>query len=119
MKTETNTRSRLFRRTALALGVLLALMLVSLALGSDGLAAPDADDYTISWASVDGGGAARGSRGSYTLSGSVGQPDAGNHSPGDGYRVHSGFMVAFTTELYRYYLPLVVRDHTATLDRSR
>ena len=112
MKTGTNTRSRLFRRTALALGVFLALMLVSLALSPGGLAAPDAGDYTIDWASVDGGGAAWVNGGGYTLGGSVGQPDAGNHD-GGGYTARGGFMVAFMPELYRYYLPLVVRDHAA------
>ncbi len=99
MKTGTNFRPRLFRRTALALGILLALMLASLALAIGGLAAPKAGDYVISWASVDGGGAAQANGEGYTLSGSVGQPDAGNHGDSGGYRARGGFMAGFAVPL--------------------
>jgi uncharacterized repeat protein (TIGR01451 family) len=99
MKTGTNFRPRLFRRTALALGILLALVLASLVLALGGLAAPNAGDYTLSWASVDGGGVAQAAGGHYTLSGSVGQPDAGDHGDGSGYRARGGFMAAFAVPL--------------------
>jgi hypothetical protein len=58
-----------------------------------------AQDYAIDWYSVDGGGAGvsdASTSGSYTLSGTVGQPDARNHPEsmtGGDYTVTGGFWV--------------------------
>ena len=46
-------------------------------------------NYEISWSTIDGGGG-QSSGGSYVLTSTIGQPDAGQMSGGD-YRVHGGF----------------------------
>ena len=58
------------RRTPLALGILLALLAGLLS------ASAPPSPYTIDWWTVDGGGGS-GSGGTFTLSGTAGQPDAG------------------------------------------
>jgi len=72
--------------------------------------ASGAQSYTISWWTVDGGGATMFSTGgNYALGGAIGQPDAGAMSSG-GYTLSSGFWGGVTTQ-YRTYLPLVVRQY--------
>ncbi|MET0554094.1 MAG: DUF11 domain-containing protein [Vicinamibacteria bacterium] len=63
----------------------LAVVLVALA------ASPAAAQYEISWWTVDGGGATGATGGTYTLSGTTGQPDAGGPYAGGTYTLHSGF----------------------------
>ena len=46
-------------------------------------------DYEISWSTIDGGGG-RSSGGTYTLTGTIGQADAGGMSGGD-YELQGGF----------------------------
>jgi uncharacterized repeat protein (TIGR01451 family) len=53
--------------------------------------AASAQPYELSWWTVDGGGAMNGTGGAYTLSGTVGQPDAGGPYTGAPYTLHSGF----------------------------
>jgi uncharacterized repeat protein (TIGR01451 family) len=62
------------------------LAVVLLALGS-----PAAAQYEISWWTVDGGGAIGATGGTYALSGTTGQPDAGGPYAGGTYTLHSGF----------------------------
>jgi uncharacterized repeat protein (TIGR01451 family) len=50
-----------------------------------------AQNYEISWWSVDGGGAMGVSGGSYELGATAGQPDAGGPFAGGPYALHSGF----------------------------
>ena len=95
-------KKRLLRWTLLAL--MLASLASGVALATPG--APDAD-YDISWWTVDGGGTALSSGGSYTLGGAIGQPDAGPLSGGD-YTLEGGFWVA--AQGHAIYLPLVMRD---------
>jgi len=64
-----------------------ALAVVLLALA----ASPAAAQYEISWWTVDGGGAVGAAGGSFTLSGTAGQPDAGGPYAGGSYTIHSGF----------------------------
>jgi uncharacterized repeat protein (TIGR01451 family) len=66
-------------RTLLALGVTLAAR------------AAGAQPYELSWWTVDGGGAMSATGGAYTLSGTIGQPDAGGPYTGAPYTLHSGF----------------------------
>jgi uncharacterized repeat protein (TIGR01451 family) len=54
-------------------------------------ASPAAAQYQISWWTVDGGGTVGATGGTYTLSGTSGQPDAGGPYAGGAYRLHSGF----------------------------
>ncbi len=63
-------------------------------------------NFDLSWNTVDGGGGAAGAA-PYTLSGTVGQPDAGAMSGGD-YTVVGGFWGGAAIR-YSLYLPVVVR----------
>jgi hypothetical protein len=68
--------------------------------------APRTTGYEISWYTIDGGGAMNLSGGSYTLSGTIGQPDAGSQSGGS-YTLNGGFWVELFG--YRLNLPLILR----------
>jgi hypothetical protein len=67
--------------------------------------------YDLSWYTVDGGGYTWSSGGTYTLGGTVGQPDAGNLAGGS-YTLGGGFWVPAVKGVYRVYLPLVSRSYT-------
>ena len=89
-------------KRAAALAALVALfVLTSSALAGSG------GDYDLSWWTVDGGGGEFAS-GGYSLSGTVGQPDAAFWSGGE-YSLVGGFWGGAAAE-YRVYLPLVVRE---------
>lgn len=62
--------------------------LITLLIVSVGVAA--ADDLAIDWYTVDGGGEMRSSGGDYELSGTIGQPDAGEML-GEPYALTGGF----------------------------
>ena len=70
-------------KTTLLLGLLLALPLP--AFGQT--------NYTVDWFTIDGGGGTS-TGGSFTLSGSVGQPDAGAAMTGGGFTLVGGFWAA-------------------------
>jgi hypothetical protein len=55
-----------------------------------------AQTYSIDWYTIDGGGGTS-SGGPYTLSGTIGQPDAGLHT-GGGYTLVGGFWGAFAVQ---------------------
>ena len=65
--------------------------------------------YELSWYTLDGGGTMPGGRtgGSYSLGGTIGQPDAGTLS-GGGYTLNGGFWGGAALN-YSIYLPLVVK----------
>ena len=60
--------------------------------------------YSVDWWTVDGGGGISSTGGSYSLAGSIGQPDAGTASGGT-YSVVGGFWGG--ASLVTYYIPLV------------
>lgn len=62
--------------------------------------------YDLTWNSIDGGSAIQLTGGSYSLGGSVGQPDAGTQSGGN-YSLIGGFWVDFLGR--RIMLPLIIR----------
>ena len=66
--------------------------------------------YDLSWSSVDGGGHANSTGGSYALGGTIGQPDAGMLTGGS-YSLGGGFWVggSLAESGHNIYLPLVVR----------
>lgn len=66
-------------------GALIVLLLLPF-LGASSLLA---DDYDISWSTIDGGGGTS-TGGNYSLSGTIGQPDAGEMAGGD-YVLAGGF----------------------------
>jgi len=64
--------------------------------------------YDLSWAAVAGGGSTTASTGgSYSLSGTIGQPAAGT-STGGAYDLLSGFW-AVTCHYYKLFLPMIMR----------
>jgi hypothetical protein len=64
--------------------------------------------YSIDWYTIDGGGAMNSSGGGYSLSGSIGQPDAGSLSGGS-YQLSGGFWGGASIN-YTVYLPLVLKS---------
>ena len=99
-------------------GILLALITLLLLAGivqaqtgnqAEQPASNTAAGYDLSWWTVDSGGLVEaGSPGLYSLSGSIGQPDAGLVLTGGGYTLAGGFWGGAATQ-YRIYLPLVLR----------
>jgi hypothetical protein len=68
--------------------------------------------YSLDWYTIDGGGAINSNGGSYSLSGSIGQPDAGSLGGGS-YSLNGGFWgggvnVPAQTS-FSIYLPLVLK----------
>ncbi len=91
------------RNQIIWIGVIFLVLVVARA------AFAQADGYTLPWWTSDGGGGdSRGGR--YTLSGTIGQPDAGTLS-GSGYWLEGGFWsgVGGAAQVQRVYLPLTAR----------
>ncbi len=65
--------------------------------------------YDLAWYTIAGGGATVSTGGSYSLGGSIGQPDAGTLSGGS-YTLKSGFWSGASIANYNIYLPLVMRN---------
>lgn len=96
------------RRSIAALAILLAvaLLLAGVAVAHAQTGGP----YDLTWSTVDGGGATFSTGGSYTLGGTVGQPDAGVLAGGD-YTLSGGFWLGGVGEIrYRIYLPVIRLD---------
>jgi len=93
------------RKLILGLFVLAVLVLLVLNVRV-GYAAPRTTGYEISWYTIDGGGAQDLTGGSYTLSGTIGQYDAGSQSGGT-YQLNGGYWVDVFG--YRLYLPLILK----------
>jgi hypothetical protein len=97
-----------------ALLALVALSLLAVTVfGSSGwiVAARVTDGYAGSWWTVDGGGGAL-RDGSYSLSGTAGQHDAGPALTGDGYTLVGGYWYAAAApEWYDVHLPVVLRNY--------
>ncbi len=95
---------RILRHVAgLALLGLLLLPLAGVALAQGG--------YDLSWWTVDSGGGRSSADGSYTLIGTLGQPDAGGMSGGN-FTLYGGFWPggAAAVPEHKIYLPLVIRN---------
>ena len=86
----------------------LFLALVALLLLALPVLAQSGGNYDLSWSTVDGGGHTFSSGGSYTLGGTMGQPDAGLLTGGS-YTLGGGFWGggALAAVRYHVYLPLV------------
>jgi len=65
--------------------------------------------YAVDWWTVDGGGQTEPDGPGYTLSGTMGQPDAAGWS-GGGYTLSGGFWAGGAVQ-YKIYLPVVLRNH--------
>jgi len=67
------------------------------------------EGLSIDWYTIDGGGTTSAS-GNYTLSGTIGQADAGELVSGDTYTISGGYWSRILTLIYnKVYLPLVSR----------
>jgi hypothetical protein len=64
------------------------------------------DTYTIEWCTIDGGGGSIGN-GTYTMNGTIGQPDAALSSDGS-YLLVGGYWEGITAQ-HRIYLPLIIK----------
>jgi hypothetical protein len=84
MKTENKLQGRNYLASKSGLGI--ALMLATLAFGS---LTTRGQNYAIDWFTVDGGGGTS-TGGVYSVSGTIGQPDAGRMSGGN-YTIDGGF----------------------------
>ena len=65
--------------------------------------------YTLDWWTVDGGGTTSSTGSSYSLGGTIGQPDAGT-STGGTYTLSGGFWGGGAAAIeYNLFLPLILR----------
>jgi len=86
----------------------LSLLLLVIAVALLGVVSASAlAGYTLDWWTVDGGGAMFSSNGSYSLGGTIGQPDAGT-STGGTYTLSGGFWGGGATA-HDLFLPLILR----------
>lgn len=101
-------KSILLRVWMLALVVCLILIVSNArtSYASSGNAAPHTGGYEITWYTVDGGGAMNLAGGTYTLSGTAGQPDAGIQSQGS-YSLSGGFWSIGLPDVLRQFLPFI------------
>jgi hypothetical protein len=84
--------------------LIVALLITGLAITAAS-ASIQADDYSVSWYTFDGGGGSS-AGGDFTLMGTIGQPDTGSHSA-TGYDLTGGFWAWVAR--YLGYLPLIKR----------
>lgn len=89
------------KRKTIFIAVPIALLSL-LALGAFAVAP---DDYVLNWWTVDGGGGTS-SNATYTLSGGIGQLDAGPILSGGRYRLEGGLWVNNSQQIF---LPLIKR----------
>jgi hypothetical protein len=98
------------KRSSIPLALVVLLLLTSVTLAdTDSHTSKTAQDYEISWWTVDGGGDTASGGGSYALGGTIGQSDAGASSGGS-YALSSGFWTGWRGG-YAIFLPLVLRSH--------
>ena len=87
----------------------LSLLLLVIAVTLLGVVSASAlGGYTLDWWTVDGGGAMFSSNGSYSLGGTIGQPDAGI-STGGTYTLSGGFWGGGAAAGHDLFLPLILR----------
>ena len=87
----------------------LVWLLLALPVLLPALALAQTGGYDLTWSTIDGGGYTFSTGGSYSLGGTVGQPDAGALS-GGGYTLGGGFWGGGAAQ-HRVYLPLVMRNY--------
>ena len=85
----------------------LQLLVIAIALLSV-VSASALASYGLDWWTVDGGGGTSSTGGSYSLDGTIGQPDAGT-STGGGYALAGGFWGGGAASANSLFLPLILR----------
>jgi hypothetical protein len=95
------------RKIFLTLSIL-GLLVIALAVSNAPVTAQSGGTYELSWSTVDGGGAMNLTGGTYSLSGMVGQFDAGSQSGGT-YSLNGGFWTSVETiaNSSKLYLPFL------------
>jgi len=91
-------------KTLLTVLALVALLTASVHL----VHAQSGGGYDLSWNTIAGGGVTFATGGSYSLGGTIGQPDTGASSGGN-YVLLSGFWGGGSSVEHRIYLPVVLR----------
>jgi len=66
--------------------------------------------HDLSWHTIDGGGHTWSSGGTYSLGGTIGQPDAG-YLAGGTYALAGGFWEGWAEALHKVYLPLAMQSY--------
>lgn len=97
------------KRVVLFVTVLVSLVLISIPLSAtQPVQAQSGGGYNLTWSTIDGGGYTVSTGGAFTLSGTIGQPDAGVSS-GGAYTLSGGFWSALqaVVNYYREYLPMI------------
>ena len=94
------------RKTIFVMLAIVALV-AALCFNNTITSAKPADTYTIDWYTIDGGGTMTASGGTYALSGTIGQFDAGTENGGS-YQLNGGFW-GFVGSLRQLFLPLIMR----------
>ncbi len=97
------------RKTFFVALVMIAFALVMFVGNSATASAKPADAYTIDWYTMDGGGTMNASGGTFTLSGTIGQADAGMMSSG-AYTLGGGFWGSMPADVIKFYLPLILKN---------
>jgi len=92
---------------SIALTVLVLVFVVASSNTTPASAAPRTTSYTIDWYTIDGGSMMNLQGGTYTLSGTIGQSDAGTLSGGN-YKLNGGFWVDVLDQI-KVYLPIVLK----------
>ncbi len=93
-------------KSILALFALLLLLSAALPSLAPNVEAQSGGGYDLTWYTIDSGGAQNLQSGSYTLSGTIGQVDAGSQSGGS-YALKGGYWVELFG--YRLELPLILK----------
>lgn len=86
--------------------VLIAVVAAMLVLASAALA-QSGGTFNLTWNTIDGGGG-RVTSASYSMEGSIGQPDAGQIASGS-YSLMSGFQIQTAAASYDVYLPVILK----------
>jgi hypothetical protein len=92
------------------IGYLIGALLIIICLVTAGLTKTQAQSgggYDLTWNTQESGGRVEASGGSYSLYGSLGQPDAGAAMNGEGYSLNGGFWRG--VDVYQINLPAVLK----------
>ena len=91
-----------FTLTVVVLGLVVLLLVAATVQAQTG------GGYDLTWNTIDGGGGMFSTGGSYSLGGTIGQPDAGTLN-GGGYTLNGGFWGGAIAQ-YKIYLPVTLKN---------
>ena len=88
--------------------VMVSMLLVCLIAPMSAATAQSGGGYDLTWSTIDGGGYMVSTGGSYSLGGTIGQPDAGALGGGS-YTLAGGFWSGMIAQ-YHIYLPVTLKN---------